>query len=149
MRGIGISIGAHPGFLRTHGDRVRAHYSPNELVDYQPLRSWLSAGIPLFGGTDAPYSEWSPWRAMQTAVDRTTASGVVLGAEESLTPEAAFAMFTREGAHREQAPVPTIHEGDAPNFLILDRPWHRARSALGDVTIVAAVWRGNFIDMRA
>ena len=140
---LGVGVGAHPGFIRTHGDRVLQHYSAYETLDYQPLSSWALAGVPLFGGTDAPFSHENPWQAMQSAVDRRTALGETLNPAQSLTPEAAFALFTRDGLTQPEPGPPSVFADGSADFLILDRPWSEARTDLTRVRIQAVVRHGK------
>ncbi|MGM7668358.1 amidohydrolase family protein [Microbacterium sp. A93] len=138
----GATVGAHPGFFVTQGDRLVRALTNGEQRNYQPLRSLIDAGIALYGGTDAPYGTANIWKAMQAAVDRRTPGGSVIAAEQALTPEEAIDLFSPAGAHSD-APHPTVQIGDS-SLVVLDRPWHVARSALGSTTVTAVLsghWR--------
>ncbi|MGY1551353.1 amidohydrolase family protein [Microbacterium sp. A588] len=133
----GATVGAHPGFLVTQGDRLIRALSERERGSYQPLRSLIGAGVSLFGGTDAPFGTPQIWKAMQAAVDRRTPGGGEIGADEALTPEQAIALFSRAGL-RGDAAAPTVSVGDT-SVCILDRPWAIARSALADTQVAAVL----------
>ncbi|MGM7671138.1 amidohydrolase family protein [Microbacterium sp. A93] len=133
----GASVGAHPGFILTQGDRLATALTPREKTCYQPLRSLADAGVPLYGGTDAPFGASNVWAAMQVAVDRRTPGGQALGAHESLTPEEALAMFSAHGL-RGGGSVPAVAVGDSASCL-LDRPWGTARAALARTRVVAVL----------
>ncbi|MEV4900292.1 amidohydrolase family protein [Citricoccus sp. NPDC055426] len=133
----GASVGAHPGFILTQGDRLVTALTAPERQCYQPLRSLVDAGVALYGGTDAPYGTSDVWAAMQVAVVRRTPGGHALGAHESLTPEEALAMFSTHGL-RDEAAAPTVAVGDSA-VCLLDRPWSIARTALASTRVVTVL----------
>lgn len=135
LAGLGVGIGAHPGFIRRQGDRLATALTAEERADYQPLRTWLADGLRLFGGTDAPFGDPSVWAGMQAAVDRRAPGGELLNPGEAITPEQAFALFDREGLQGDAAP-PAVRVGDAGGFCLLDRPWASARKDLAAVRVL-------------
>jgi predicted amidohydrolase YtcJ len=138
----GVQIGVHPGFLYSQGDRLRRVLSAEEQMSYQRLASMRKRGLPMFGGTDRPFSTADIWRCMASAVTRRTVSGEVLGASEALTPEEAFALFTPAGLVAE-AGEPVVREGDPADVCLLDRPWGYAREELAATTVALTVNRGR------
>lgn len=137
----GLSIGAHPGFIWSQGDRLLQHLELDELPDYQKLRTWQRAGARLLGGTDLPFATANLWRAMQSAVDRRTFAGNELNVGEALTPEEAFTMFTKEGLHGE-AKLPALKAGDVADLCLIDMPWRQARKDFAAVHVGATVHSG-------
>lgn len=136
-----LSIGAHAGFLRTHGDRLLAHGAPSDAAEYLRLRTWHSAGARLLGGTDAPFASADPWLAMQAAVDRRTISGTVIGRKEALTPEEAFTMFRSGGLDHRGARL-DLTVGDPADLCVLEGTWADARDDLSGVEIVLTIQEG-------
>lgn len=136
---LGVSFGVQPGFIHSQGDRIRASLPPSECRDYQRLRDFLRAGIRLYGGTDAPFAPQNPWVAMQAAVSRRTAMGQVLGSDQSLSPEEAFALFTQNGLCEGAAP-PAPQIAQSGGILLLDRDWRAARRDLSQVQIAGCFW---------
>ncbi len=139
----GVTVVTQPNFIRERGDAYRRDVPVVEQPWLYRLRGFLDAGIPLAGGTDAPFGEANPWAAMQAAVDRCDRENAVLGAAEALTPEQAVALFlgspeTPGGGSRRIAP------GVPADLCLLDRPWHRARRNLGEVR-VSATFKGGRI----
>ncbi|MGL3150201.1 amidohydrolase family protein [Microbacterium sp. A196] len=136
------AIGVHPGFLRTHGDRLRRHGVASDVANYLRVRSWADAGLTLLGGTDLPFSTDDPWTAMQAAVDRRTASGVILGEDEAISPEDAFTLF-RRGGWNGTAPRLDLGPGDPADLCIIDGTWTDARRDLSRVDVLATFRDGR------
>lgn len=64
-----------------------------------PIRDWMDAGVVVGGGSDSPVTSYRPllgiWHAITRWVD---ALALVLGREQSISPEQALEMYTRNGA---------------------------------------------------
>ena len=140
---LGVTVVTQPNFVRERGEAYRAAIEPEEWPFLYRCRSFLTAGIKLAGGSDAPFGQPAPWRAMQAAIDRLCGDGVPLGLDEALTPEQALALFlgplTAPGAGSRRIAV-----GLPADLCLLDRPWAEARRALGDVR-VRATWRDGML----
>ena len=114
------------------------------LIDHR-CQGFLKAGVRLAGGTDAPFGNPDPWRAMRAAIDRRTAGGSLLGREEALSPEQALALFMSPLDSPGGAPR-TIRPGEPADLCLLDRGWHGIRDRM-DAADLAAVWiRGRRVD---
>lgn len=132
LRDGGFSVGVQPGFIWSQGDRLLRELGQGEIEDYQRLRDFLDRGIALFGGTDAPFAPLDPWRAMAAAVRRRTRSGQILGAAQALTPEEAFALFTKEGLqHGADHPMPLP---GAAGVMLMAAPWDKLRLDLAQAS---------------
>lgn len=134
----GVTVVTQPNFIAERGDRYRADVEPAEHDQLYRCAGFLDAGIPLGGGTDAPFGGADPWAAMRAAVARRTASGAQLGAGETVSPERALALFTTPADDPGGRPR-RIEPGAAADLCLLARPWREARRRLvaGDV---AATW---------
>jgi predicted amidohydrolase YtcJ len=88
-----LTVVTQPGFVLERGDRHLASGAPEDLSHLYPCRGLIEAGIPVGGGTDAPYGHPDPWRAIAAAVERRTSSGTPLGVREAVSPERALALF--------------------------------------------------------
>lgn len=137
-----VRVGAHPGFLLTHGDRHVRWGGQQDLADYQRLRSWRESGATLLGGTDSPFGPADPWKAMQAAVERLTKKGEVLGPEEALTPEEAFGLFTLDGLRPDTHPL-DISPGQGAYLCIIRGQWNDLRHTLGEARVLATVRPGD------
>lgn len=148
LRELGLSVVTQPGFVRERGDSYLRDVDPADRPWLYRCRGLLEAGVPLAGGTDAPYGDADPWRAMAAALDRKTELGEVLQRSEALSPDAALALFTGRpedpgGATR------TLQLGEAADFCLLDRPWQRAKEALDSSCVQATFVAGEVIYARA
>jgi predicted amidohydrolase YtcJ len=144
---LGVSVVTQPGFVRSRGDDYLREVEPRDRPWLYRCAGFASAGVALGAGTDAPFGEPDPWRAMQAAVDRRTAAGERLGAAEALSPERALALFTTPpdapgGAPRRIAP------GASADLCLLDRPWARMRDALAHEAVAATIAAGAVIWLR-
>ena len=99
----------------------------------------LSAGVPLAAGSDAPFGDANPWAAMQAAVDRRSADGQRIGADEALTPDQALVLFLSPPA-APGAPPPRLAVGAVADLCLLQSPWRQAARALSAVR-VRQTWR--------
>jgi predicted amidohydrolase YtcJ len=136
-----LRVVTQPNFVFERGDAYLTDVEPADRPWLYRARGLCAAGIPLAAGTDAPFGAPDPWAAMHAAVERRTADGQSLGAEESLTPEQALALFTTS-AHAPGAPPLPLAAGEAADLCLLDRPWSEARSALSSAH-VRATWRAG------
>ncbi|RMD83279.1 MAG: amidohydrolase, partial [Candidatus Dadabacteria bacterium] len=91
---LGLAVVTQPNFVRERGDEYLREVPAAERGWLYRGRSFLTAGIALAAGTDAPLGRPDPWAAMQAATDRKTLSGAALGPDEALSPEEALALFT-------------------------------------------------------
>ncbi|MBW2426810.1 MAG: amidohydrolase family protein [Deltaproteobacteria bacterium] len=126
---LGLTIVTQPNFVLERGDAYLADVEPRDRPLLYRLASWRQAGVSLGGGTDAPFGEADPWRAMRAAVERRTRDGRSLGPEEALSPEAALALFTTPPQAPGGAPRRVV-VGARADLCLLDLPWSEARSRL-------------------
>jgi len=145
---LGITVVTQPNFIFERGD---AYGRDVDAVDQPWLyrcQGLLDVGVRLGGGTDAPFGDPDPWRAMAAAVDRRTAAGVYMGKDEALSPEHALALFTSApeapgGAARR------IAAGHPADLCLLDRSWASARDTLDREHVVATWSAGRLIFRRS
>lgn len=135
----GLTVVAQPHFIAERGDEYLQDVAAEDQPWLYRLRGLLDAGVPLAGGSDAPFGEPDPWAAMQAAVSRRTSSGRVMGGEEALTPEQALALFTTPLQAPGSAPRRVV-VGQPADLCLLDRSWAAARRDL-DAVRVCQTWR--------
>ncbi|WP_420429276.1 amidohydrolase family protein [Algiphilus sp.] len=137
MAKLGLIVVTQPALIAERGDDYLREVEPDDQAHLYRLASLQRAGIPLALSSDAPYAGIDPWRAMQAAVDRRTASGVVIGPQDAMTPEAAFDATAGDvGAPGRRR---ALGIGARADMLLLDTDWAGARSDLSRVRPVA-VW---------
>jgi predicted amidohydrolase YtcJ len=135
---LGLAVVTQPHFVRERGDAYLCDVDPVDRPWLYRCGAWLEAGVPLAGGTDAPFGRPDPWSAMRAAVDRRTRAGRAIGRSEALSPESALALFTTPAEAPGHAPR-VVEAGARADLCLLDRPWRAARERL-DARDVLATW---------
>ena len=131
-----VAVVTQPGLVWERGDAYRSDVEPADRPWLYRLRGLLDANVPLGAGTDAPFGEPDPWRAMQAAVDRRTRDGALLGPDERLSPEQALGLFTSSATAPGSRPR-RVEPGARADLCLLDRPWSQARRELSQSKVVA------------
>ena len=133
-----ITVVTQPNFIAERGEQYLADIPPSDHDHLYRCQGFIDAGIPLGGGTDAPFGDPDPWAAMSAAVHRKTARGRVVGAAERLTPERALALFTTPLSEPGGEPI-RITSGLPAALCVLRRPWAQARLSLHRSDVRASV----------
>ena len=89
MARLGVTASVQPAFIASEGDWLEKRLGPERMEMVYPFRSFLDAGIPMVGGSDAPVEHPDPRPAIQAAVERKG-----FNTEEALTREEAEALFS-------------------------------------------------------
>lgn len=128
----GLTIVTQPNFIHDRGDRYRAQIDADELSDLYRLGSLIRGGVRVLGGSDAPYGDVNPWIALRAATDRRTRDGAVIGADEAVNREEAFALY-------QSAPLAV---GGAADLMLYDWPDEFGAQARVGLTMVdgAIIW---------
>jgi predicted amidohydrolase YtcJ len=148
LAGLGVTVVTQPNFVRERGDAYLREVAPADRPWLYRCAGLLAGGVPIGGGTDAPFGHPDPWRAMQAAVDRRSEAGAVLGADESLSPERALALFLSPPDAPGAAPR-RVAPGAPADLCLLERPWKQARDRLDSGDVVAALRRGRILPTHA
>lgn len=145
---LGLWVVSQPHFIAERGDQYAEDVDECDLPGLYRLRAFVDAGVPLAGGSDAPFGAADPWAAMAAAVSRTTRGGLTLGAGEALSAEQALALFLADPVDLTRQRL--IDVGTVADLCLLDWPWEQARLRLAadDVrlTIAGGVIIHNRID---
>ncbi|HEX6946041.1 MAG TPA: amidohydrolase family protein [Acidimicrobiia bacterium] len=88
MARLGVTASVQPAFLASEADWLEKRLGPERMEMVYPFRSFLDAGIPVIGGSDAPVENPDPRPAIEAAVSRAG-----FNPEEALTREEAEALF--------------------------------------------------------
>lgn len=133
----GLTIVTQPHFITERGREYLQDLPREEHRLLYRCRAFLEHGVPLAGGSDAPFGSADPWRCMRAAVERTTVEGMPVGPDERLTPEEALALFT--GRADSPAEPRRIAAGEPADLCLLHRPWMEVRHDL-DARHVRMTW---------
>lgn len=140
----GATVVTQPNFIAERGEQYLADVDPVDHRHLYRCRGFLDAGVPLGGGTDAPFGGPDPWAAIRAAVTRRTANGRMIGAEEALSPERALALFTTPAGDPGGAPR-RIAVGETADLCLLERGWKSARESLRHEHVAATILGGEVI----
>ncbi len=142
-----LTVVTQPHFIRERGDAYAVEVEPADRPWLYRCRGFLEAGVPLGGGTDAPFGDPDPWRAMRAAVERRTEEGLTLGPDEALEPERALGLFTSPAEAPGAAPR-RVEVGAVADLCLLDAPWEAARRELSSHRVRATLREGSLIWQR-
>jgi predicted amidohydrolase YtcJ len=140
---LGLTVVSQPNFVSERGDAYLDEVDPGDRPWLYRVAGLLDAGIPVAAGTDAPFGDPDPWRAMVAAVERRTESGKLLGGRERVTPEQALALFSGDLEHPGR-PL-SIESGAAADLCVLAVPWADARRQLSSDLVAATIRAGQVI----
>ena len=143
----GVCVVTQPNFILERGEQYLADVEPADHPYLYRCRGFLDAGVPLGGGTDAPFGEPDPWTAIRASVTRRTGDGQVIGPNEALSPERALALFTTPAGDPGGAPR-RIAVGETADMCLLDRSWKEARESLRHEHVAATILGGEVIFRR-
>ena len=116
---IGLHLAVQPAFLdmpTTPPSYMRHILGARRYKGYLPLKSYVSAGADISGGSDAPVSPINPLRGIHMAVNHPNES-------QALSPYEALRIFTRGGARSvfEERCRGTLEPGLDADLTVLDR----------------------------
>lgn len=139
---LALAIVSQPHFIAERGDQYREAVEPDAVPHLYRLRSFVRAGVPLAGGSDAPFGEPDPWVSMRAAVSRQTRMGYTIGPDEALSPEQALSLFLADPV--DLARQRMIAPGAPADLCLLDCGWEQARTRLSASDVRATVLAGTF-----
>lgn len=142
VKKLGVCVVTQPHFVFERGDVYRQDRTASDLANLYRCKSFQSCGIPLGGGTDAPFGSADPWQSMRAAVTRETRSGFQYPASERLSPEEALGLFLTD-PQKPGGEVRSIEVGSEANCCLLSVPWRIARDNLTSDHVRATIFRGS------
>ncbi len=109
-----------PNFVAERGDQYLSDIPAAEHAALWRVASLRKAKVRVALSTDMPFGHGDPWAAMRAAVQRTTPSGAVLGADECVSATEALTMFL---GHADQPGGPrTVDVGQPGDLCVLAAP---------------------------
>ena len=118
LRALGVTVVTQPAFVADRGDDYLRDVDPADQGDLYRCRSLLASGVALAVGSDAPYGDVDPWRAVDASVARRTRSGVVVGEDERLDAGTALALLS--GDPREPGRPRALTVGGPADLCLRD-----------------------------
>lgn len=141
---LAVAVTPQAGFIGPIGDQMADRVGPDRAPWLYRGRSVIDAGIVLAGSSDLPVADNDLRRGMQSAVDRRTDSGALLGPDEAITPEEALRTHTEWAAIATGriGDVGTLERGKLADFTVFSAsPVDAPRIA--DLDVVATVLGGR------
>jgi predicted amidohydrolase YtcJ len=134
----------NPGFIYYRGAKYAAE--PGLVAYLYRGKSLREAGIKLAAGTDAPVTPAKPLTAIAAAVARITVEGYELAPTESLSTEAASALFTRAAADLSRIPAGALEPGRLADLIVLPADPAKLQPAeLMNLTVETTIVGGQII----
>jgi predicted amidohydrolase YtcJ len=144
---LGITTNLFINHLFYYGD---VHYKytlgPERAARLNAAATALRSGLPIAIHSDSPVTPLAPLFSAWVAVNRTTADGLVLGADQALTVEQALYAITMGAAYSLQLEdeIGSISLGKYADFAVLkDDPYEFPAQALKDIEILGTVVGGR------
>jgi predicted amidohydrolase YtcJ len=144
-----VELGLHPSFFTVHsfffGDVHLANLGSERAGRMSPMASAMALGLHCSNHNDFSVTPIEPMRMLETAMTRRTRTGVVLGASERVSAEAALRALTIEAAWqiREETSKGSLATGKRADLVILDAdPTETAPERLNDIAVVATLKDG-------
>lgn len=95
---LGVAVTPQAGFLQPIGDQMADRLDDHRRDWIYRGRTLVEAGAVLAGSSDLPVADNDMLRGMQSAIDRRSDTGALIGAQEGLTPEQALRSYTEWSA---------------------------------------------------
>lgn len=148
MAAMGVIPVGQPPFIHEFGDGFLTHLGRERCQLTYPLKSLLSAGIPVAGSSDSPVSSYQPLIGIQAAVTELTSGGASFAPAERLTVEEALSIYTRNAAHAafDEHKKGTVTVGKLADFAVLGvDPRAVAPEEIAAIPVVATMRGGEFV----
>ena len=144
------ALGIFPALFPMHtfywGDWHRQSVAgPERAAFISPTGMVLRRGMKFSIHSDAPVTFPNSMRVLDSAVNRTTRTGFVLGPDERISPYVGLKAMTLWAAHEqfEEASKGSLEPGKRADLVILDRdPLKVARAAIKDIKVIETIKDG-------
>jgi predicted amidohydrolase YtcJ len=135
---LGLTVVTQPNLVAERGDDYLELVDPDDLPHLWPCRSLIDAGIPVLGGTDAPFGRPDPWALIAAATTRRSRAGTVLGANETIGVDEALALVTTTGATE-------VRVGDPADLIVSQVPRAATLTELRAGNVAATIVGGRSV----
>jgi predicted amidohydrolase YtcJ len=98
-RALGVALAVQQPLIDALGAGWAKYWGPERAALASPLRAYAESGLVVGAGSDAPVTEFSPWRALWSAATRETAQAGVLGREQAVDAATMLRWYTRGSAY--------------------------------------------------
>ncbi|GAA1495325.1 amidohydrolase [Paeniglutamicibacter kerguelensis] len=146
--GLGLIPVPQGVFISDFGDGMMDAVDPALAPLIYRMKSLIAAGMVLPGATDSPVSDGNPLVSIHDMVNRTTATGRVLGPDERLSVDEAVRAYTHGSAYAvgQEKDKGTLRVGQLADFVVLsDDLFELAPTKIRDVSIGATIIGGRTV----
>ena len=143
LRDLAVLVVTQPNFIAERGEQYLTDVPEDEHCQLWRVASLRGAQIPVALSTDMPFGDADPWAAMRAAVHRSTPSGRVLGADESIDAATALGMFLG-GPQKPDVPR-ELAVGMPADLCVLSVPPAEVLAALDASLVAATVYDGAVV----
>ena len=140
---LGVTVVTQPNFVCERGDQYLADVDVDEQPYLWRLASLQAANVGVALSTDMPFGDADPWAAMRAAVNRTTASGTVLGSGEAVAARTALELFF--GSAEQPTRQRTIAPGQPADLCLIAADEPDLLAALEAGQIAATIVDGKVV----
>jgi predicted amidohydrolase YtcJ len=148
MYNLGLHCVTQPVFLYELGANFRQYLPDSYLDRVYPYRSVLESGVNLAFSSDAPVvKDFGPLTGIQNAVERRDNTGVVIGASERISIQAALRAYTlgAADANGDADKTGSLSPGKRADFIVLNQnPLETEAQSISEIR-VSEVWVGGGI----
>lgn len=149
IKELGVFVSAFPLHTFNWGDWHRESVvGPERAENISPTGWFLTQGVKFSIHSDAPVIFPNSMQLIGTAVNRTTRTGYVLGAEHRLEPLTALKAMTLWPAyqHFEEARKGSIETGKLADFVVLsENPLTFERANLNQIKVLETIKEGHSV----
>jgi predicted amidohydrolase YtcJ len=143
LASLGLAVVTQPNFIAERGDAYLRDLDARDVCDLYRCASLRRAGVTVAFGTDAPFGDPDPWRAIDAAVSRRSPTGVSIGPDERVPAKDALEMFLADpdslGSTRRVA------VGAPADLCLLDAPLVTALRSPSPDRVVATIFDGRVV----
>ncbi|MFA7553839.1 MAG: amidohydrolase family protein [Spongiibacteraceae bacterium] len=144
---LGITVVTQPHFIAERGDQYLCDVDVVDIPLLYRGHGFLRNGVQLAGSSDAPYGSIDPWASMRAAVERRSAKGVIMKADECLSPAQAIALYGGS-AHEPAAGLRELAVGQLADLCLLDTTWDHLCADLDASHVALTICGGRIIYRR-
>lgn len=147
MKALNLTPSLHINHLYYYGDALKDDLLGKQRAEHiLPLRSIKEHELNYSIHADQPMFESNPFRLIQTAVERKTRSGNILGKTQNITVLEAIKSLTIDAAwqiHMEDK-IGSLEKGKYADFVVLNKnPFTIQTDKLSTITCLKTIINGN------
>jgi predicted amidohydrolase YtcJ len=142
LAGLGLTVVTQPNFVVEREEQYRREVDPAEQDSLYRCRTLLDAGVPVAFGTDAPFGDADPWRAVAAAVSRELAPAERVDATTALSRFLTAPLEPGCGPRRVRA-------SERADLCLLHEPLDAALQTPSAELVAATVYDGNVRFLRS